>query len=121
MHIEGVPDSMRNVRKVSADTRSGIYKDNFVKQKKTVEQRGAAFWQRKGNQKTDLYCLHRTAKAGSFIAISNMSGKTVYAKVIGKMPDNAYGNEVVVIVAPSVAKMLGAVDEKFFVKMKYVE
>jgi hypothetical protein len=50
-----------------------------------------------------------------------MSGKTVYAKVIGKMPDNAYGNEVVVIVAPSVAKMLGAVDEKFFVKMKYVE
>jgi hypothetical protein len=86
-----------------------------------VEQRGAAFWQKKGNMKTDLYCLHRTAKAGSIMSITNMNGKTVYAKVIGKMPENAYGHEVVIIVAPSVAKLLGAVDENFFVKLKYTE
>jgi LysM repeat protein len=121
IHIEGVPDSTRNLRKVSPDTRSDIYKEKFAKQKKAVEQRGAAFWQRKGSQKTDLYCLHRSAKAGSYIAISNMSGKVVFVKVIGKMPENAYSSEVIVIVAPSVAKLLGAVDEKFFVKLKYSE
>ena len=48
-----------------------------------------------------------------------MKGATVYAKVIGRIPNNVYGKEVIVIVAPSVAKTLGAIDERFFVKIKY--
>jgi LysM repeat protein len=96
--------------------------DKFKKQKNTVESRGAAFWQTKGNPTTDYYCLHRTAKAGTYIAITNgTNGKTTYAKVVGKIPESAYSHEVVLIVAPSVAKTLGAKDEKFFVKIRYVE
>ncbi|NJN34535.1 MAG: hypothetical protein HC817_10045 [Saprospiraceae bacterium] len=48
-----------------------------------------------------------------------MNGKTALAKVIGKMPENAYDRETVVVIAPSVAKLLGARDAKFFVKIRY--
>lgn len=120
MSLDGVPDSLRSMRPNMEDIRSRMLADDYKKQKKTVQQSGAAFWQLKGNAKTDLYCLHRTAKIGTVIAVQNtMNNKTVYAKVIGPMPENVYGHETIIVVAPSVAKLLGAKDEKFFVKIKY--
>lgn len=121
MSLDGVPDSLRSMRKEgAADIRSKMLADDFKKQKKTVQESGAAFWQLKGNAKTDLYCLHRTAKAGTVIAVQNtMNNKTVYTKVIGPMPENVYGHETIIVVAPSVAKLLAAKDEKFFVRIKY--
>jgi LysM repeat protein len=120
MSIEGVPDSIRALKKVTIDTRGKALADKFTKQKGSIEQRGAAFWQKSGNQNTDLYCLHRSARIGSTMAITNgMNNRTVYAKVIGKLPDNIYGNDIILIVSPSTARLLGAKDEKFFVKLKY--
>ena len=120
MSLEGVPDSLRSMRKNMEDARSLMLAADYKKQKKGIQQSGAAFWQLKGNAKTDLYCLHRTAKIGTVIAVQNtMNNKTVYAKVIGPMPENVYGHETIIVVAPSVAKLLGAKDEKFFVKIKY--
>ena len=121
MSIDGVPDSIRRIRKGNpASVRNQILSTRYQKQKKTLEQRGVAFWQKKGIQNTEPYCLHNHAKIGSIIELSNpMKGATVYAKVIGRIPNNVYGKEVIVIVAPSVAKTLGAIDERFFVKIKY--
>ncbi len=120
MSLDGVPDSLRSIRKNMEDVRSRMLAEDYKKQKKATQQSGAAFWQLRGNAKTDLYCLHRTAKVGTVIAVQNtMNNKTVYAKVIGPMPENVYGHETIIVVAPSVAKLLGAKDEKFFVKIKY--
>ena len=121
MSLDGVPDSLRSMRKEgAAEIRSKMLADDFKKQKKATQESGAAFWQLKGNAKTDLYCLHRTAKAGTVIAVQNtMNNKTVYAKVIAPMPENVYGHETIIVVAPSVAKLLAAKDEKFFVRIKY--
>ena len=124
MSLDGVSDSTRhaNVKSNSTDIRSKMLSSHFEKQKKATEERGAAFWNTKGNPKTDLYCLHRSAKVGSIIGItSTMTNRTAYAKVIGKIPENAHGSETVLIVAPSVAKFLGAKDEKFFVKIRYTQ
>lgn len=122
MSLGGVPDTIRSIRKGTVDVKKQQLVTNFEKQSNSKEQRGAAFWQKNGNANTDYYCLHRTAKIGSTIAITNgMNFKTVYAKVIGKIPQNAQGNEVILIVAPSVAKQLAAKDERFFVKIKYIE
>ncbi len=125
MSLDGVSDSIRHVaiaKPSAAEGRSKTLNTHFEKQKKGTEERGAAFWNVKGNTKTDLYCLHRSAKVGSIVAItSTMSNRTAYAKVIGKIPENAHGSETVLIVAPSVAKMLGAKDEKFFVKIRYTQ
>jgi LysM repeat protein len=126
VNINGVNDTARAsaavIKTPKVDVQKNELAEKFKKQKSTVETRGAAFWQIKGNPTTDYYCLHRTAKSGSIIAISNgVNGKTAYAKVIGKIPESAFSHEVVLIVAPSVAKILGAKDEKFFVKIKYVQ
>ena len=43
----------------------------------------------------------------------------IYAKVIGTIPTNAFHKDVVVIVSPSVAKLLDAKDAKFFVRIKF--
>ena len=120
MSLSGVPANLRQLRKGTVDIRSRMLASHFEKQKKPVEERGAAFWNIKGNAKTDLYCLHRTAKVHSIIGVtSSMTNRTVYAKVIGKIPENVHSAETVIIVAPSVAKLLGAKDEKFFVKIRY--
>jgi LysM repeat protein len=122
--ISGVSDTVRTsgIIKPKIDAKKIELEAKFKKQKTTVEARGAAFWHTKGNPTTDYYCLHRTAKSGTYVAITNgTNGKTTYAKVIGKIPESAYSNEVVLIVAPSVAKVLGAKDEKFFVKIRYAE
>jgi LysM repeat protein len=129
--IGGVNDTARavttvntalSIKKIKLEKQVSELGEKFKKQKNTVESRGAAFWQTKGNPTTDYYCLHRTAKSGTYIAITNgTNGKTTYAKVVGKIPESAYSHEVVLIVAPSVAKALGAKDEKFFVKIRYVE
>jgi LysM repeat protein len=123
MSIDGVADTIRSMRKGAVDIRGKLLQKDFANVKgKAKQQKGAAIWQKNGNQNTDLYCLHRTAKVGSTIAVTNnMNNKTVYAKVIGKIPEKAYNDETVLIVAPSVAKLLGAKDEKFFVIIRFVE
>ncbi len=120
LSVKGVPDSIRAVKKTTISSRSETLHSSFANQKRATEQRGAAFWQIKGNAFTDLYCLHRTARIGSIVEIQNMMNyKTIYAKVIGAIPENAFNKDVVVIVSPSVAKLLGAKDAKFFVDIKY--
>jgi transcription elongation GreA/GreB family factor len=69
---------------------------------------------------TDLMAMHRKAEVGSVISIYNpMSRRTVYAKVVGRIPDTVYKDDVIVVVSPLVAKLLGAIDPRFFVKVKY--
>ena len=121
--IDGVSDSIRRARKGDGTSlRNRALGAGFTKQKKSGEQNGVAFWQKKGIINTEPYCLHNSARVGSIMSISNpMKGTTVFAKVIGKLPKNAYGREVIIILAPSVAKKLGALDERFFVKIKYTK
>ncbi len=120
LSVKGVPDSIRAVKKTIINLRSETLHGSFVHQKHAIEQRGAAFWQIKGNAFTDLYCLHRTARVGSIVEVLNMmNNKMIYAKVIGTIPTNAFHKDVVVIVSPSVAKLLDAKDAKFFVRIKF--
>ena len=117
--INGVPDSLRALRKTKINAHEIALKTKFEAKKTTTTQRGAAFWQVKGNPNTDLYCLHRTAPNGSIVEVTNMMNKkAVMARVIGKIPDNYFGKDIIIIVAPSVAKLLGARDARFFVNVK---
>ena len=90
--------------------------------KKEYFQNGAAYWQREREMGSDFYALHRLAPVGSIIQITNpMKKKTLYAKVIAPIPDRAYGDDIIVVLSPSVAKLLGAKDPKFFVEIRYLK
>ena len=43
----------------------------------------------------------------------------IYAKVIAPIPDRAYGDDIIVVLSPTIAKMLAARDPKFYVELEY--
>jgi hypothetical protein len=84
------------------------------------EEKGLAIWNQTSSNSKNLFALHPTAKVGSYIEITNpMMNKTVQAKVIGNIPPRTYTDEISIVVSPRVAKMLGVVDKRFKVRMKY--
>ena len=88
--------------------------------KKMYSNRGIAFWQKDSKMGSGLYALHRDCPENTMVAIHNpMKNKTIYAKVIGKIPPGTQDDAVEVVISPSAAKLLGALDPKFFVKIKY--
>ncbi len=121
MGIEGVHEDWRP-KAQSVD--SGTLASRYLAEKnsrKEVETQGVCFWQKDSKEKGDLYALHRSAAIGTIISVHNpMSNRTVYAKVISRIPDG-YERNIEVILSPEAARKLGALDPRFFVKVKYLK
>lgn len=84
------------------------------------QQKGIAIWNQSSTDSNNMFALHATAKVGTMIEITNpMMGKTIQAKVIGNIPPKTYTDDVAIVVSPKVAEMLGAMDRRFTVKLKY--
>ncbi|NBC24813.1 MAG: LysM peptidoglycan-binding domain-containing protein [Bacteroidetes bacterium] len=86
------------------------------------EDRGIAYWNKSGEDESGFFAMHRTAKVGSYLEIENpMFGTRVYAKVIGRIPENSYPEEIMTIISYQAAQELRAKDARFFVKMRYLQ
>ncbi|MEO1258357.1 MAG: LysM peptidoglycan-binding domain-containing protein [Bacteroidota bacterium] len=122
LSLDGIPDSLQASlnpisSKMQAMQREFEHKLAFDD---PAFQNGAAYWQREKKGSNDYYCLHRSAPVGSVVQIKNpMRRKTIYAKVIAPIPDRAYGDDIVIVLSPSIAKLLGARDPKFYVELQY--
>lgn len=126
MSIEGIPPESRQYANSDPNSRSNeaMYRvyNREGKDKKQIEHQGVAYWQKNSREDSDLYALHRSATINSVISVNNpMSKRTVYVKVIGRIPDTVYGDDVVVVLSPIAAKLLNAKDPRFFVKVKYIQ
>jgi len=121
MGTEGFHTDWRPARPV---TESDVLKTHYnegKKNKKETEAQGVCFWPKDSKEKGSLYALHRDAKIGSIIYVNNpMSNRTVYAKVIGRIPEG-YERNIEVVLSPEAARKLGARDPRFFVKTKYLK
>jgi len=97
--------------------------DAFEKSKVTKvfrESSGVALWFDDTDVNSGRFIMHETAPVNSIVAIINpMFNKTVYAKVVGNIPPRTYPKEVIAVISPSLAKELGALDKRFFAKIKY--
>lgn len=90
------------------------------KKKKSLAHQGIAMWQKEAPAAQNYYALHDKAPINSIIEIHNpVTKRTVYAEVLGRIPATAYSTNMVVILSPNTAKLLGAKDANFFVKIKY--
>ncbi len=86
------------------------------------EERGIAYWNKSGQNESGFFALHRTADVGSYLEITNpMFGTKVFAKVIGKIPENSYPKEIMTIISFEAAEELRAKDARFFVKIRYLQ
>ncbi|RFZ84189.1 LysM peptidoglycan-binding domain-containing protein [Mucilaginibacter terrenus] len=64
--------------------------------------------------------LHRTAPIGTIMRISNpMTGKSTFAKVVGRFTDNQQTKDVVIVMTKNVADSIGALDKRFHVNISY--
>ncbi|OOQ59724.1 DPBB and LysM peptidoglycan-binding domain-containing protein [Mucilaginibacter pedocola] len=64
--------------------------------------------------------LHRTAPIGTVMRLTNtMTGKSTFAKVVGRFTDNQSTQGVSVVMTKNVAEALGAIDKRFHVTISY--
>jgi LysM repeat protein len=85
----------------------------------TRQSRGVAISQYDQLGSGRLFALHNSAIMDSNIEIENpITNRKVYAKVIGRIPP-IYEKEVQIIVSAEAARLLGAVDKRFFVSIRY--
>lgn len=126
LSTKGVPDSLQRFKrhplwKVSDDLSAKFIESSGGK--KILKQKGVTIWPKNlENTSSDSYILHRYAKIGSTIAITNpMNNRKVYVKCIGRLPERTYGKEVLAMVSTSVANLLGVRDERFFSTIEYIK
>lgn len=125
MHIGGIPESYRKFRGHPAWKNNQSYRDRYLHERQIKQEyleRGIAHWQKESKIDSDFLALHRLAPINSIIAINNpMNNRTLYVKVIGRIPDAVYADNVIVVISPKAATLLGARDANFFVKMRYLK
>ena len=126
LSIEGVPDSLRQysgnpIFKKSHDLYKQYMMNLSAGQKENI-LRGAAYWQKEGASKAgEFFALFRNAKPGEVLSVYNpMNKRKVFVKILGDIPEASYRSDVIVVLSPQAAKMLGARDSRFFVEVKYL-
>jgi LysM repeat protein len=124
MKVSAIPDTMQKVNNDPFVLKSQELSLKFKSQgqdKLLKSERGAAFWHKDQlNRSHELYALHREAEVGSVILVANpMTRKTAYVRVLGKIPDSAYPENIKLVLSARTAKILGAIDERFFVEIQF--
>jgi hypothetical protein len=90
-----------------------------TKGKKMISQNGKAAWTKKGDRNKWMV-LHRTAPINSLIEIEDpRSRKTIYARVMGPIPEQVTDRNVIVIVSPLLVKAFGVRDTHFYVRTRH--
>jgi LysM repeat protein len=65
-----------------------------------------------------FYALHKTAPIGSVLKVRNlMNDRVIYAKVIGKLPNNKSNESFIVKVSGGAARYLNVLDDKFMIEL----
>ncbi|MBR9921085.1 MAG: LysM peptidoglycan-binding domain-containing protein [Bacteroidetes bacterium] len=123
MSVLGIPDTLRMIQGGPLWERSYELGKTFHGHsdgKMEVTQRGVATWQKDREfQGQELYILHRNAPINSILELTNpMSRRTVYVQVIGRIPP-LFDASILAVVTPTVADMVGVIDPRFFVHMRY--
>jgi LysM repeat protein len=71
-----------------------------------------------GNRK--YLALHRTAPVGTILKVRNeMNNREVFVRVMGKLPDTALTDKLVIRISKSAYDRLGAMDPRFRVEVTY--
>lgn len=86
-----------------------------------MNEKGVAVWIEDGNlDSSKSYILHRTAPIGTIMKITNpMTGKSVFAKVVGRFAENETTKDVLVVLTKAAADAVGALDKRFLVNITF--
>lgn len=121
MNLNGIPAEYRiTLNGPEAERSQELQEAFFSYGNKTYTARGVAFWDKNNRARNDLYALHGTAPVNSVIEIRNpLTSRTAYVRVVGKIPPGIHEGEIEVVLSPSAAELLGAMDNRFFVEIQH--
>lgn len=96
----------------------GIFNGYPVNGFKIKKNRGAATYLNDNTTGNQYLAFYNGAETGSIIRVTNMMNlKTIYVKVMGKVPPADAAQEVVLKLTSKAADELGVIDEKFLVEV----
>lgn len=73
-----------------------------------------------GNRK--YLALHRTAPVGTILKVRNeMNNREVFVRVIGRLPDTALNDKLIIKISKSAYDRLGAIDPRFRVEVTFYQ
>lgn len=85
---------------------------------KMKRNRGAANFMNDNTSGNPYLAFYNDAETGSVVKVVNLMNKrTVYVKVVGKLPVADASREIIIKLSQKAAKDLGAVDDKFLVEV----
>lgn len=71
---------------------------------------------------TKYLALHRTLTVGTVFQVKNlMNNKSIYVRVVGKLPDTGINDNVMIRLTPIAFEKLGIIDEKALVGITYFD
>lgn len=82
--------------------------------------KGTATWLTDSSHENQyrFYAMHKSAPIGSVIKVRNMmNDRVIYAKVIGKIPNNKSNENIIVKLSGGAARYLNVLDNKFMVEL----
>ncbi|NJC28471.1 LysM peptidoglycan-binding domain-containing protein [Neolewinella antarctica] len=121
MSVAGLPPSATTYQDAYSIRNRGLKKlwDARTAGRKMKVENGKAAWTKKGDQ-NKFMALHRTAPINSIIELTDpRSRRTIYARVIGRIPEQIYHPKIIVVVSPLVVKTFGVRDREFYVRTSH--
>ncbi len=86
-----------------------------------LNEKGVVTWTKSNNDDGQFYALHPTAPVGTTITVKNMmNSKSIQVKVIGKLPNTADNQNVLMKISNSAAKALNVLDDKFLAQINFM-
>lgn len=117
-----VPVSTPNPTYLETSTMDKIIHSEAKSEGKWVTKSGQVMWFEDTDLTDEKYALHISAKPGSEMFIMNpITNRKIKVKVIGNITPNTYPKEIQALLSPGAARALGALDTRFYAKMKYEE
>jgi LysM repeat protein len=107
------------------DFKGGVFKSDYEEQVRKGEltfEKGEVglFKSNSGWEDGKYYCLHNSSNPGTIIKItSNLTGISVYAKVLDLIPDIKQNSGLLIIISNAAAQELGMGDGKFDCSLNY--
>lgn len=103
---------------INAPLRSSF--ENSCAYTSRVLQKGPAQWVAQGKGSEDLIALHNEAPPNTVIMVQNpMNKRTIYVRVVEKIPATRYDQNIVVVLSPMAAHLLNLKNKKSYVYVTY--
>lgn len=121
--VKEAPKEQVKETPVVAVSGEGYFKNAYQKQKNSnqkIRSKGKSFKSTSGWNDKKYYCFHNRATQGSIVAIVNPdNGKTIYAKVLDRVPDIADNVGFDVVISDAAVEALGFKSKTFDIELSY--